>query len=65
MPVCEVNVVQGRGGIILDVSFGACAGCTGTYRASIENAVYKSEPLPKPVDPSLFEPVLIFQFKPK
>ena len=64
MPVCEVHVLQGPGGIILDVTFGACGGSTATYRASIENAVYKAEPLPKPEDPSLFERELTFLFNP-
>ena len=64
MPVCEVNVLQGPGGIILDVTFGACGGSTATYRASIENAVYKAEPLPKPGDPALFERNLTFLFNP-
>lgn len=65
MPDCEVRVLQGPGGIILDVTFGACSGGTNTYRASIENAVYKAEPLPKPGDPTLFERDLIIEFKPK
>jgi colicin import membrane protein len=64
MSVCEVHVVQGPGGIILDVDFGACGGSTATYRASIENAVYKAEPLPKPGDPKLFERELNFFFNP-
>ncbi len=64
MPECEVNVLQGPGGIILDVSFGACGGSTATYRASIENAVYKAEPLPKPEDPALFDRDIKFTFRP-
>jgi len=64
MPDCEVRVIQGPGGIILDVSFGACQGGAKTYRLSIENAVFKAEPLPKPGDPSLFERELIIQFNP-
>jgi colicin import membrane protein len=64
MPVCEVHVVQGPGGIILGVDFGDCGGSTATYRASIENAVYKAEPLPKPEDPELFERELNFFFNP-
>ncbi len=64
MPECEVRVMQGPGGIILDVSFGACKGETTSYRLSIENAVYKAEPLPKPGDPSLFEHELIILFNP-
>jgi len=64
MPICEVHVVQLPGGIITKVDFGACAGSTTTYRASIENAVYKAEPLPKPEDPELFERELNFFFNP-
>ena len=64
MPDCEVRVIQGPGGIILDVSFGACQGGAKTYRSSIENAVFKAEPLPKPGDPSLFERELIILFNP-
>ena len=63
MPDCEVRVKQGPGGIILEVSFGTCPGGSKTYRSSIENAVFKAEPLPKPGDPSLFERELIFQFQ--
>ena len=61
---CEVRVTQGPGGIILDVSFGACQGGDSTYRWSIENAVYNAGPLPKPGDPSLFDRELIILFSP-
>jgi len=64
MPDCEVRVMQGPGGIILDVSFGACQGGTPAYIRSIENAVYKAGPLPKPGDASLFERELIILFTP-
>jgi hypothetical protein len=64
MPVCEVLVLQGPGGIILDVDFGACDDSTANYRASIENAIYKAEPLPSPGDPELFERQLILFFNP-
>jgi colicin import membrane protein len=64
MPDCEIRVLQGPGGIILDVSFGTCTGGSPTYRDSIEKAVYKAEPLPKPGDPSLFERELNILFKP-
>jgi hypothetical protein len=64
MPVCEVLVEQGPGGIILDVAFGSCDGSTATYRQSILNAVYKAEPLPSPGDPELFERELNFYFNP-
>ena len=62
-PLCEVQVVQGPGGIILDVTFGSCPG-TREYRLSVEAAVLKSDPLPAPEDPSLFERNLNLQFKP-
>jgi colicin import membrane protein len=64
MPDCEVRVIQGPGGIILEVSFGVCQGGDKTYRSSIENAVYKADPLPEPDDPSLFERELIILFNP-
>ena len=64
MPDCRLKVLQGPGGIILNVSFGTCTGGSPTYRASIEKAVYKAEPLPKPGDPSLFERELDILFKP-
>ena len=65
MPLCKVHVEQGPGGIILDVAFGPCSGSTAAYRASIENAVYKSEPLPTPGDPELFEREINFYFDPE
>ncbi len=63
-PECEVHVVQGPGGIILDVTFGRCPG-TREYRLSVEQAVLKSDPLPKPDDPELFERDINIIFKPK
>ena len=63
-PDCELRVTQGPGGIILNVSFGVCQGGDKTYRSSIENAVYKADPLPKPADPSLFDRELIILFNP-
>ena len=64
-PPCVVNVLQGPGGIILDVTFATCNGNTANYRASIEKAVYRAEPLPKPSDPVLFERDLTITFKPE
>jgi colicin import membrane protein len=64
MPLCEVLIEQGPGGIILNVSFGACDGGTPVYRKSIENAVWKADPLPSPADPELFERKLKLEFKP-
>lgn len=62
-PLCEVKVVQGPGGIILDVTFGSCPG-TREYRLSVEAAVLKSDPLPEPEDKALFERNIILKFKP-
>ena len=59
-----MHVVQGPGGIILDVVFRDCPGGNNTYRASIEGAIYKAEPLPKPGDPAIFERELDLNFKP-
>jgi len=56
-------VVQGPGGIILDVTFGECPG-TREYRLSVEAAVLKSDPLPEPEDKELFERNIILKFKP-
>ncbi len=66
MPDCEVRVIQGPGGFILDVRVGTCPGGSKIYRSSIEKAVLKADPLPKPGDPSLFERELniIFNFNP-
>ena len=64
IPECWVRVLQGPGGIILDVTFGSCKGSDAAYRASIENAVYKADPLPIPGDPDLFERELNFNFSP-
>ena len=63
MPACEVRVTQGPGGIVLGVTFGACGG-TETYRNSIEKAVLRAEPLPKPADPALFERNINIIFRP-
>ncbi len=62
MPDCEVHVIQGPGGIILGVTFGVCKGGSTTYRLSIKNAVYKSDPLPTPGDPALFDRELTIIF---
>ncbi len=64
MPECEVRVIQGPGGVILDVTFGRCPG-TREYRLSVEAAVLKSDPLPKPDDPEAFERNINLIFKPE
>lgn len=64
MPVCEVHVIQGPGGLVLNVTVGACQGSTVAYRNSIENAVRKADPLPAPGDTALFDRELKFLFNP-
>jgi hypothetical protein len=62
---CEIQVTQGPGGIILDVQIGTCGSDNETYRKSIVNAVYKSDPLPNPEDPELFDRELFILFNPE
>jgi hypothetical protein len=57
-------VLQGPGGVILNVTIGRCPGTTN-YRLSVENAVHKSEPLPEPKDASLFDRDVKILFKPR
>lgn len=62
---CEVTVYQAPGGFILDVRVERCSGGGEAMRRSVELAVRKSEPLPAPPDPALFERQLVFVFKPE
>jgi colicin import membrane protein len=62
---CEVRVLQGPGGYILEVIFGPCNGSSETYRNSIERAVWRSDPLPLPGDKTLFEREINLIFVPK
>jgi hypothetical protein len=64
IPLCKVHIEQGPRGIILDVDFGPCGDSTAAYRASIENAVFKAEPLPAPGDQEMFTRYLNFYFDP-
>lgn len=61
---CEVRVTQVPGGTVTGVSFGRC-NADQSVRRSIEDAVYRSSPLPQPPDPALFERELIFNFAPQ
>jgi colicin import membrane protein len=63
-PACEINVIQGPGGVILDVTFGQCPG-TREYRLSVEAAVLKSDPLPQPEDLELFDRNINLIFRPE
>ena len=60
---CVVYVMQVPGGEVVGVRVGECNG-DDYVRQSIEAAVYRASPLPKPADPSLFERNLKLEFKP-
>ena len=60
---CVLNVTQGPGGEVTEVSIGECNG-DQAVRESIEAAVYRASPLPPPPDPSLFDRNLRIIFKP-
>lgn len=61
---CMVNVAQIPSGDVIDVRVASCNGDEAVVR-SIEAAVRKASPLPKPSDPSLFERNLNVRFQPK
>jgi colicin import membrane protein len=61
---CVVHVTQIPGGEVVNVRVGRCNGDTAVVR-SIEAAVFNASPLPLPPDPSLFDRILIFTFKPE
>ena len=61
---CEVHVTQIPGGEVVNVRIGRCNGDAVVVR-SIEQAVFRSSPLPPPPDPSLFDRNLRFTFKPE
>jgi colicin import membrane protein len=60
---CELFVTQIPGGEVVAVKFGSC-NANDTIKRSIEAAVFKASPLPKPPDPSLFERNLVLDFRP-
>jgi colicin import membrane protein len=60
---CEVRVIQIPSGDIVDARVGRCNGDDAVIR-SIEAAVLKSSPLPRPPLPSLFERTLNVVFTP-
>lgn len=61
---CVVYVTQVPGGEVVSVRVGECNG-DDIVRQSIEAAVYRASPLPKPSDPALFERNLRLNFKPE
>jgi len=61
---CKVAVSQIPGGEVVNVTVTQCIG-DDIFRRSVEAAVYKASPLPRPSDPALFERQILFSFKPK
>ena len=61
---CKVVVNQIPGGEVINVTVTQCIG-DEVFRRSVETAVYKASPLPRPSDPKLFDREIVFTFKPK
>lgn len=61
---CKVAVNQIPGGEVINVTVTQCIG-DEVFRRSVETAVYKASPLPRPSDPALFDREIVFTFKPK
>lgn len=59
---CAVKVTQTTGGEVTRVEFGSCNG-DATVRRSIDAAVRKASPLPRPRDPSVFDRQITIYFK--
>lgn len=62
---CIVYVEQSLGGYIQKVSVQKCQGGDELLRRSVEEAVWKSDPLPSPPDDELFQRQLKITFEPK
>jgi len=60
---CLVSVVQIPSGDVIDVRVGSCNGDSAVVQ-SIEAAVRRASPLPKPPHPSLFERNINLRFRP-
>jgi colicin import membrane protein len=61
---CQVAVNQIPGGEVINVTVTKCVG-DEVFRRSVEAAVYKASPLPRPSDPDLFDREIVFTFKPE
>jgi colicin import membrane protein len=61
---CTVNVVQLPTGDVVDVRVSQCNGDDAVVR-SIEAAVRRASPLPRPPNPALFERNLNVRFRPE
>ena len=60
---CKVVVKQIPGGEVINVKASKCNG-DEVFRRSVESAVYKASPLPRPSDPGLFDREIVFTFRP-
>ena len=62
---CIVYVLQTPEGYIEQVQIKECRGGDDQFRRSVEEAVWKSDPLPAPPDEELFDRELKFKFEPQ
>ncbi len=62
--VCRVRIKQAIGGYIEEVAIVECSGGNQQFRKSVEEAVWKSDPLPAPPDDDVFLREFILKFKP-
>lgn len=60
---CDIKISQTSNGTVVSAQVTQCNG-DAALKQSIEQAVYKSSPLPLPQDSRLFERNLLFRFKP-
>ncbi len=60
---CDIKISQTSNGTVVSAQVTQCNG-DPALKQSIEQAVYKSSPLPLPQDSRLFERNLLFRFKP-
>ena len=60
---CVVSVTQLPGGDVISANVKSCNG-DENLRRSVEAAIYKASPLPKPEDPNLYDKDLRFIFEP-
>lgn len=61
---CKVRIKQVIGGYIKEVAIVKCSGGSDQFRKSVEEAVWKSDPLPAPPDDDVFLPEFILNFNP-
>ena len=62
--VCVANVRQLAGGEIVGVTIISCNGDEAVKR-SVEAAIHRSSPLPRPSEPGLFRPLLELNLRPE